>query len=286
MRGQARGFTLVELLVALALTSLVGAIVLHLLTAIQRATAAQAERMLLQATLRTGAQVVAAELRELASGPSGTDLIHLSADSVTYRAARGLGFTCAVGPSQVKILDSPQRPFSATRGIAPSRDSLLLFVEGDSATAADDTWVRLPIAGVAPATCGTQPAIAVATPNLTAVLPGGVLASVVVGGPVRTEEVMRLKQYASGGQQWVGAASVSGNDAVQPLLGPIAPGGFRLTYLTGTGIFTSNPSEVRQVLVSLIAMSSRAVAQAGSSGSNVMLMDTLETRIALRNAPR
>lgn len=286
MPGRRHGFTLVELLVALVLTSLVGAVVLGLMTTVQRASAAQAERLLLQANLRTGALVVSAELRELASGPSGTDLLDIANDSVTYRAPRGLGFTCAVAPTQVKILDTPAMPFSATRGIVASRDSLLLFVEGDTATEADDSWLRLPITGAATTTCGTRTAIGVTTPNLLAGLPGGLLDAVVVGGPVRTEEVMRLKGYASAGRRWVGATSVSGGDVVQPILGPLATDGFRLAYYSGDGTVATTPAAVRQVELTLIVRSERAVAPPGAGSANTNLEDTLVTRIALRNAPR
>jgi len=287
MSARRRGFTLVELMIALILMTLVGTVIFKLLNSTQRVSTAQAERMMLQASVRTGALVVPAELRELSTSTGGvTDLVHIDTDSITYRAARGVGFTCAVTATQIKLLNTTVLPFNALRAIAPGRDSLLLFVESDSGSAIDDVWLRLPISSVAASTCGTATAIAVNTPNFVASLPGGLLSSVRVGGPVRTDEVMRLKSYASGGQQWLGAASLSGGDAVQPILGPITANGFTLEYFTGDGTATTTQSAVRMIQITLIGLTERAVAQGGISGANVFLQDTLIARVLLRNAPR
>lgn len=287
MSASRRGFTLVELMIGLILMTLVGTVVYTLLYGTQRLSTAQAERMMLQSSIRTGALVVPAELRELSTNiADSTDLLHIDTDSITYRAARGVGFTCAVTATQVKILNTSVLPFNALRAISPGRDSLLLFVDRDPSTAGDDIWVRLPVTAVAASTCGTRAAIAVTTPDFLALLPGGLLSSVEVGGPVRTEEVMRLKSYASGGEQWVGAESVSGGDAVEPIFGPITANGFTLEYFTGDGTVTTVRAEVRMIRVTLIGITERAVAQAGNSGANALLQDTLVTRVQLRNAPR
>lgn len=287
MRANRRGFTLVELMIGLVLMSLVGTVIFKLLQSEQRVSNAQAERVMMQSSVRTGALVVPSELRELSTNAAGqTDLMQISADSVTYRAARGVGFTCAVTSTQIKILNTSVLPWNGLRDISPGRDSLLLFVESDPGKATDDVWVRLPVSSVAATTCGSNAAIAVNTPNFLAGLPGGLLSNVVVGGPVRTEEVMRLKSYASGGKQWVGIASLSGGDAVQPILGPITAGGFQLAYFTGDGTATATLSAVRVIRITLIGVTDRAVAQGGVSGPNALLQDTLVTRVLLRNTPR
>ena len=287
MSGRRGGFTLVELMIGLLLLTLVGTAIFRLMQGTQRVSTAQAERMWMQSNVRTGALVVPAELRELSTSAGGqTDLLQIAPESLTYRAPRGTGFTCAVAATQLKILNTTALPFNALRDITPGRDSLLLYVERDPATAADDAWVRLPITSVATTTCGTEPAIAVNLPDFVNSLPDSQLASVVVGGPVRTEEVMRLKSYSAGGQQWVGAASLSGGDAVQPILGPITADGLLLQYFTGDGTATTTPAAVRVVRIRLIGLTERAVAQGGTGGPNVLLRDTLETRVLLRNAPR
>lgn len=287
MSGRRRGFTLVELMIGLVLVTLVGTVVYKLLNNTQRVSSAQAERMMLQSGVRTGALVVPSELRELNTSAGGqTDLVHIDTDSITYRAARGVGFICAVTATQVKILNTTVLPFNGLRSIAPGRDSLLLFVDGDPDTAGDDAWVRLPITSVAATTCGSETAIAVNMPSMINSLPDSQLTSVVVGGPVRTEEVMRLKRFTADGQEWVGAMSVSGNDAVQPVLGPITTSGFSLAYFTGDGTATNTLSDVRMIQVTLVGVTERAVARIGGFGANQLLQDTLVTTVLLRNAPR
>lgn len=280
------GFTLSEMLVALVLTALIGSALQRMVVTARRLAVSQSERARLQATLRTGTQVIAAELREVAVDSAGGDgLLHLGADSVTYRAARGLGFTCAIAPTELRIRNGPVLAFSGVRGVVPGRDSLLVFVEGDPAAAADDRWVRTGIASVAAGSCGSEPAIVLGVPDLRAALPGGQLASVVTGGPVRTEEVMRLKAYASGGKQWVGAQSLSANESVQPMFGPIAAGGFRLAYLDGSGNPVAGPAAVRAIEATLVVQSERAV-RAPGGGPAALLEDTVVSRVMLRNAPR
>jgi prepilin-type N-terminal cleavage/methylation domain-containing protein len=53
-----RGFTLVELIIALVLMTLVGTVIFQLLNGTQRVSTAQSERMMLQSSIRTGALVV------------------------------------------------------------------------------------------------------------------------------------------------------------------------------------------------------------------------------------
>jgi len=287
MSADRRGFTLVELIIGLVLMTLVGTVIYQLLYGTQRVSNAQAERMMLQSSVRTGALVVPMELRELSTNAGGqTDLVHIDTDSITYRAARGVGFTCAVTATQVKVLNTSVLPFNALRAISPGRDSLLLFVDSDPGKATDDLWLRLPISSVSASTCGAAAAIAVNTPDFLARLPGGLLSTVTVGGPVRTEEVMRLKSYASGGQQWLGVASLSGGDAVQPILGPITANGFSLAYFTGDGTATTTLSAVRMIGITLIGLTERSVARGGNTGANAFLQDTLVTRVLLRNSPR
>jgi hypothetical protein len=275
------------MLLAMILMTLVGTVVYKLLTSTQRLSTAQTERMLLQSGMRTGALVVPAELREVAINSAGqSDLIAIAADSVAYRASRGVGFTCAVTATQVKILNTALVPFNGLRAITPGRDSLLLFVDNDTTTITDDIWVRLPILSVSTSTCGADAAIAVNTPDFLAKLPGGLLSTVKVGGPIRTEEVMVLKSYTSGGSDWVGAASLTAGDPVEPILGPIVPGGFVLNYFKGDGTVAATPAAVRVIQLTLIGETERAVASGGISGDNVIVQDTLVTSVLLRNAPR
>lgn len=280
------GVALVELIVAIALLTLLVAATLRSSLALGRQSVAVAEHAAVQAGVRTGMLLARAELRELGSDFMGADLLRLDTDSITFRAARGFGVTCAMAASQVRILDGPPLRFSRLRAPAPGRDSLFLFVEGDSATALDDRWIVLPVLSVGTSSCAGTPAIAVGTVDMTAYLPSGSLADVVVGGPVRTFEVSRLAEYSSGGQRWLGLASVSGGESIQPLAGPLAGDGLRLEYFDGSGAAVVDPAAVRSIRITLVGSSERSAAIGWTGGPKAFVAETVSTRLFLRNILR
>lgn len=277
------GVTLLELLVALVLLTLLAAAVLRTSVALGRQSVAVAEHAAVQAGVRTGMVLARAELRELGSDAAGADLLRLSPDSFTFRAARGFGVTCAVWPSQLHLLDAPPLPFSRLRTIVAGRDSLLLFVEGDSTTGADDGWIALPVLAVGTASCAGMPAIAVQTTDVTALLPAGAVTDIVVGGPVRTFEVLRLAEYASGGQRWLGLASLSAGEAIQPLAGPLAGDGLTLEYFDEAGMAVLDPAAVRSIRITLVGASERRAAVGWTGRLPAFVAETVATRLFLRN---
>jgi hypothetical protein len=277
------GVTLLELLVALVLLTLLTAAVLRTSLALGRQSVAVAEHAAVQAGVRTGMVLARAELRELGGDVTGADLLRLDPDSIVYRAARGFGVTCALWPSQVHILDAPPLPFSRLRNITPGKDSLLLYVEGDSTTAADDRWLALPVLAVGATSCAGLPAIVVQTVDMLPSLPTGGLGDVEVGGPVRTFEVSRLAEYSSGGQRWLGLASVSGGEPIQPVAGPLAGEGLTLEYLDGAGASVLDPMAVRSIRLTLVGASERRVAIGWTGGPKAFVAETISTRLFLRN---
>ena len=285
--GHRLGASLVELVVALALFGLVGAVTLRLMLAFSREAASLRERSAVQGDGRTGALLVQSELRELGVEEGGpADLVDIATDSVTYRAPRGYGVSCLIGLGQVRILDTPVFPFSSVRGISPGRDSLLLFAEGNPASTADDRWLRLPVLSVGASSCSGASAIVVGTIDFAPQLPAGDLAAVEPGGPVRTFEVMRLKEYLSTGQRWLGAESVSGGEAVQPVLGPLSARGLTMAYLARDGAPTTDPRAVRTIDVTIEARSREPVALGWSVGPRAFVSDSFRARVFLRNSPR
>jgi prepilin-type N-terminal cleavage/methylation domain-containing protein len=85
------GFTLVELVVALALTGLLGGIVFSTLVAQLRLARVTASTAVENDAARTAATVVAGEVRRAAA----SDLRAIAADSLAIRTFRGLAIPCA-----------------------------------------------------------------------------------------------------------------------------------------------------------------------------------------------
>jgi type II secretory pathway pseudopilin PulG len=261
-----RGFTLVELMLSIGMTSIVGAAVYQLLVTTERLSRFQAEQVARQASLRAGSLVVTNELRELAP----EDLLGLDAHSLTYRAMRGMGFLCQVGtPTQLRIARSE---FSGFRDPQSGRDSLYLFLEGAAETVLDDAWLPLPIIQVSDATCpgAGNAGLVLTVPSRAA------LAWADPGTPIRVFEVMELRLYRSEGSSWLGTRSVTAGEAIQPMVGPLTDGdGFRLDYLDGENRPVGNAAAVKSVRVTLRAI--------GGSGSTPVAQE-LTGQVALRNA--
>lgn len=272
------GFTLVEMLLAMIIFVATASLIHSSMRLMEKVHRTASERAGAQITLRSGSQTVAAELREVnnVAGGGMSDLVAITANSVTYWAMRNSGMTCQVSNNEVRIRRGPT--YSGYRLPIMLRDSLLVFSDRDSLSVADDQWVQLPILGQpATSTCPDgSPALALGTAGL-------VVDHYHVPGPVRTFELMRLAITTSGGRQYLGAQSLSGSGAMQPVVGPLGGGGLQLVYRDSAGAPTTIPSDVRTIDLTVRSQSYRPVTTLGG-GMGAMLRDSLALRVLLRNA--
>jgi hypothetical protein len=269
-------------MVSTVLMLVVGGTAYQLLMTTQRLARAQVEQVSLQSNVRTGALVVANELRELSTTAGGSsaqnDILRIAPSDITYRAMRGLGFICqAPSVTQIRIA---RAGFFGYRDPQPTRDSAFVFVEGAASSGIDDAWVPLAITRVS----STAPCPGAAGPGITlTVSSAAFLPGLAVGTPVRIYEVMQLKLYQSDGRSWLGARSVSGGEALQPVVGPLVDGdGFRLKYLDRRGAPTADVSDIKNIRFTVQAVSAEPVRS--GSGEAVRPEDGLTTQVALRNA--
>jgi prepilin-type N-terminal cleavage/methylation domain-containing protein len=276
-----RGFTLAELLIVLIIMGVVTGGIYKLLNTTQRVTRAQAERVDLQSNVRTASIVIPAELREINTFVGGTvaqnDILVMNPTSIQYRAMRGIGFTCAgTTTTQLRIRDYNGL---RTPGTSP-RDSVYVFNDGANPdVGTDDTWLPRRITGtVAGNTCGGAGVITLNIDALPSVPPAGT--------PVRAYEVMELSLYQQNGKSWLGMRSVSNNEAVQPLLGPLKDAdGLNFSYLNAAGAVTATKENVRSIVLTVRGVTSLQVASGGNS-YNTYVQDSLVTQVSLRNALR
>ena len=274
-----RGFTLVEVLISLALTLVVAGTLYSLLLNTQRITRAQARRVELQSSVRAGSLIVVSELRELSAGVGGSgiqdDLLVPGSSSLVYRAMRGLGFICE-RPTATAIRVA-RSTFTGHRDPQAGRDEALIFIEDRAAAGAGDIWLGTKIVSVASgASCPGA-----LGPAITLTLPAGAsVAGLEAGTPVRITEVMELRLYESEGRSWLGARSVSSGEAIQPLVGPLLRGsGFRLEYLDAAGQPTADRGSIRSIRIAL-----RGTTEAAGAGTTAPAEEELITQVALRNA--
>jgi prepilin-type N-terminal cleavage/methylation domain-containing protein len=304
-----RGFTLVELMIALILVLMVGGVTYNLLINNQRVSRAQTSQVSLQDNVRAGALIVGNELREIgydeitvasagaASQVPGlfagtnSDLIAMGPDSIRYRAMRVLGFTCSVDPV---LGDIVVRNSSLQKQRDPVlTDRLMLYVENNPNTSNDDVWLHATIIGLGNPNCpdgtaGTRFRVAFDAAAAATVLDP---AHTKVGGPVRIYEVMLMRSYATGGQTWLGMRSISDPASViRPVLGPlsgtaVADSGLALVYRDVNNIPTAVANNVRSIDVTLKGITDAPVRTKNASYATVDSL-SLSTRVALRNTLR
>jgi prepilin-type N-terminal cleavage/methylation domain-containing protein len=280
--SQRRGFTLIEVLIALLIMGVVTGAIYRLLNTSQRLSLAQAEQVSLQSNVRTGSLVVPNELRELNTVVGGSleqnDIIApLADDGIEYRAMRGLGFVCqAPVAGELRILKST---WTGLRNPVVPRDDVYLFNDQDVDDDGDDVWLPVNITDVADSDCGGAPAFRLATAD---VIP----ASVKIYTPVRLYEVMELKLYSDAGEWWLGARSKSAGEVnLQPVLGPLTEDGFGLEYLDSNGVETAVKEDIKSIRVTVRGLTDDAVRQ-GGSGAMGHPEDVLVTQVMLRNSIR
>lgn len=249
-----RGVVLAELLVALTLTALVAGMVLGSLVRLQRTAQTQVERAAARSALRTGVQLVRAELADL-TGASPTDWLGVGTDQVTFRAQRAIALACGRSNAGVLIRESS---LHMLRRPVPGRDSIDVLLP-DSATGRRG-WVRAGMTG--PPGPGVCPDGAVA---LLLPLDLPLSASVPDGSPIRTWEVMEIRRYSSGGLWWLGIRSVSAGEAVQPVLGPVGSIEPVFHMLDGAGFPTTDPALGSRLVFRLVVRRDPLLALGGAA---------------------
>src|SRR5258705_1900142 len=206
-RGR-RGFTMIELLVALVLLGIVSAAVYRVLVNNQRLYMAQTQRIDLSQNIRAAGSILAAEFRELDA--SEGDIIAMSADSISLRAMRWLGFACNVPPlggalGAVSVIvrgGAPGQPlFFGSRGIDNSKDGVLIYYDGNQNSRLDDFWATATITAAPNGqNCddGTNGQRLLLNINLLG-LGAKAAGQIPLGGPVRGWEPVTYKLYRPAG---------------------------------------------------------------------------------------
>jgi hypothetical protein len=229
------------MLIGLVLLSLVGGVVVRIGLGAERSVRLAEAAAHTERSFDTALDFLESELADAGTDGSGTDLVRLGRDSLTWRATRGVGLACQVTATEVRLL---QHQWSASRFPQPGRDSLMLYVGADSLGADSVPWLVLPILGVSTASCVGAAALSLQTVLDTAQLSPGVRPLLV---PARVFEIMQVRLYSSLGAWWFGTRSVSAGEGIQPVVGPLSPGGLQFTFRDSTGQVTATPAEVRSI---------------------------------------
>lgn len=285
-----RGFTLIELIMALALGAAVGALVYQSIVGTQRATQAGTAEVSVRQNLRAGVAYVGSVVRELDAADG--DITVATATQLQFKSMRWTGFLCAAPvAASMSALRMPVRrnTFYGIRGPNAALDSVFVFLDGDLTTRDDDAWLPGGVTAVAVGNCADGSVSADLTVDFSAagVGAGAVAGLVTVGSPLRGFQMEELSLGSAGGRWWMTqrAASRTGAwSAARPLIGPLEAGGMALAYFDSTGTATASLPNIASVEV-LLRAESRERVRKGLAAID-FARDSLVTRVALRNNPR
>lgn len=287
-----RGFTLVELLVAMVCFGLVAAVLMRTLVMTQKVTTAQANRAQMQSNLRVASVLVPNELRMLNQAET-TDILDVSDTSITYLAMRGYYMLCAdvSATTSVQVARVTNETYSFDYRAPAAGDSAFLFYENDTLKISDDLWARVGITAVATSTCAwPQSGQAAYTFTLNPVIAGTfTLTKFLKGAPLRTYEITRLTLMTSGGNKFLGMCTGLSTCTPEPVVGPLADnGGFVLTrYNDAGGVVTGNTAtnraSLRSLRIKFVGKTEQVISRGTDRGALQTVQDSLITVVTLRN---
>lgn len=274
-----RGFSIIELAVALTLSAVVASAGYVVLDRTRRAYATQLARVELNQDVRTAIAILAGELRSLDPGdPDGSDIVAMTPASLSYRATRSLRFLCREPVSATQQITLAADPRFGDEDLSLDPRALLLYARGDSSAHPAGRWLRITASRRAEgAVCpGGRAGTAVWLTDVTPVE----LSQVEVGAPLRSTELLRIQPYRDAdGVYWLGVRT-GGLGGVwsdlQPFAGPVAAGGLQFDYYDTEGRVASSPASVARIGLTVIGRAPDPRAQAFR----------LSTQVAPRNGPR
>jgi len=293
-----RGFTMIELLVALVLLGIVSTAIYRVLVNNQRLYMAQTQRIDLSQNIRAANTILSAEFRELDAFDG--DIVAMAPDSVVIRGMRWLSFICVapvlngVNAGNQMIIRGRQvgdPMFFGSRYINETTDSLLIYLDGNQTTRLDDYYVPARLS----ATPGNQQCPAVgavpAQPGTRIVFDGNFIAgtnlagAITVGAPVRGFERVKYRLYQpSGDTSWY-VGFQPGGQTIQPLIGPLLTNGLTFQYFNAAGAVTAVRTQVARIDVTVRARTTAQV-RAGGQAARRAIVDSITFSVALRNNRR
>ena len=278
--GERRGFTMIELIVAIVVSTIVLAASYMLLSNNQRFYRSQTQVVDVQQNIRAVAQILPSELREISG--AGGDIQLMTDTALVIRAMRGFGVICDTSGLAGGRFTYRSSQWWAFRYIQPGRDNVLIFNDGVANMASDDQWVEGVVSSWASGTCPD------ATPGIVVQLSSAVggfagLATVTQGSPFRSAELVRYNLMPESGRYWLGVSSFASGAWTAPsaVAGPLrSRDGIAFSYFNAAGAVTTDSSQVAAIRVTVRGESSQAIQMQGRPTGTYA--DSLTVTVALR----
>jgi len=300
------GFTLIELVIALVLMSLVGSAIVSLLLRQQRFYNSTSDLIQTRQQIRQAAAMLPSDLRGISS-ISG-DIYFMTDSALEFRSVFGSSVVCAnIGGQLSTALRVLARGSNMTTWIRPPvvGDSIAVYNDGLSPAVADDGWLRYRITAMPPVTtnvangCPTSTGltqagdISVNNPSYQLALSPAAIATISVGASIRFFRRVHYRIYQETDNQWYlgffdclfGRVPVC--NTTQPIAGPFQPyandatSGVQFAYYNAAGAVTANPLQVARISLIVRGQSAGLVNLSGAGGT--VFHDSLRIEVGLRN---
>ncbi len=295
-RAARSGFSLVELIVILALSTIVMGGLTSVLVRQQRFYRGTADLIETRSQIRQAAGIIPSDLRGVST--IGGDILAISDTSMIFWATIGQAVACTATPGALTIDIPPLKltnnntlaSFTMTPGLG---DTVWVYHDGLTEAASDDTWKAYGIAGP-PDTTSALPscpkltgAADATTARYSFQLSSALGANLSIGTPLRFVRRTRYTLYKAQDNSWyLGYCSHDCVGAPQPIAGPFLPAGggtsgVSFSYQDTTGAVTAVPANVAQISI-VVRGQTRGVVDMGGY-KNTYVGDSLRFTVAIRN---
>ncbi|MEO7648140.1 MAG: prepilin-type N-terminal cleavage/methylation domain-containing protein [Gemmatimonadaceae bacterium] len=293
-RAARSGFSLVELIVILALSTIVMGGLTSVLVRQQRFYRGTADLIETRSQIRQAAGIIPSDLRGVST--IGGDILAISDTSMIFWATIGQAVACTATPGAVTIDIPPLKlannntlaSFTMTPGLG---DTVWVYHDGLTEAASDDQWKAYGIAGppvtsVLPCLQLTGAADATAA-RYSFPLSAALGANLSIGTPLRFVRRTRYTLYKAQDNSWyLGYCSPDCIGNPQPIAGPFLPAGggtagVSFSYQNAAGAITAVPADVAQVSIVVRGRTQGVVDMGGYK--NTYVGDSLRFSVAIRN---
>ena len=295
-RGARRGFSLVELMVILALSSIVIGGLTSVLVRQQRFYRGTADLIETRSQIRQAAGIIPSDLRGVST--IGGDILEVSDTSMIFWATIGQAVACVAVPGAQEITIPPlvlaNKNTLASFSMTPdSGDIVYVYHDGLTDAASDDEWVPYEISG--PPTSSTAPCgdgsltgiVDLTTERYSFPLDQPLGPNLSMGTPLRFVRRTRYTLFQAQDAAWyLGYCSPDCAGDPQPIAGPFLPGGgansgVSFSYQDAAGAATAVPANIVQVSIVVRGKTEGIVDMGGYNTTQIG--DSLRFSVAIRN---
>ncbi len=300
------GFTLIELVIAMVLMSLVGGAIVKLLLRQQRFYNSTTDLIQTRQQIRQAAAMLPSDLRGISS--TGGDIFSMSDSALEFRSVFGSSVVCV---NSAGVLSTVPRVLASGANMTNWArtpvvgDSIAVYNNGATPALVDDSWslyritakdsVTTNLASGCPTTTGLTRAgdISAANPSYRLTLSTAAAATIPVGAGIRFVRRVRYRLFRDTDNQWYlgffdclfGRVPVC--NTTQAIAGPFQPyatngtSGVQFAYYDVNGAVTADPLQVARISLVVRGQSTGLVNLAGAGGT--MFHDSLRIEVGLRN---